>query len=84
MRYTRSGGNSPIGFFLFGSGSESATLPPMDRPGVMRQHLWIWSAVLALWALLVLMVSGQMVFTADLAWDTALQLAVRYWCPGSA
>ncbi len=47
----------------------------------MRQHLWIWSAVLALWALLVLMVSGQMVFTADLAWDTALQLAVRYWLP---
>ncbi len=67
-------------FWLYAA-HRAVRLPPMNRPPVIRQQLYLWALVLGLWALLVLAFAGQLLFTANLPASEALRLSLRDWLP---
>jgi len=60
--------------------SQLATLAPMNRSAI-RQQLFLWALVLALWALLVLAFAGQLIFATNLPWPEAFRISLRDWFP---
>jgi signal transduction histidine kinase len=53
----------------------------MTNPTKLRHQAGTWALILALWVLLVLALSGALVFVRGVAWAEALNISLRNWYP---
>lgn len=54
---------------------------PMTTFAKLRHQAGTWALILALWILLVLALSGALVFVRGVAWAEALNISLRNWYP---